>query len=114
MVDVFLLSARHVVWRGGVVSAGGSLGCGRVGFGARVAQWIRRCPPKAEIAGSSPAVSRNKSEGAMRAGALGLLTFGGFCGVVQLASWLAGSSRVCCLFWYGCALCVPSCCACVA
>ena len=24
---------------------------------ARVAQWIRRCPPKAEIAGSSPAVS---------------------------------------------------------
>ncbi len=28
-------------------------------FGARVAQWIRRCPPKAEIAGSSPAVSRS-------------------------------------------------------
>lgn len=26
---------------------------------ARVAQWIRRCPPKAEIAGSSPAVSTN-------------------------------------------------------
>lgn len=35
-------------------------------FCARVAQWIRRCPPKAEIAGSSPAVSRDTAQRSRR------------------------------------------------